>query len=602
MPKRKIKPSFLLTIAVAAFLIGSGLAAYLVLVERNTFTGNAPVGAALIPQDALVAASISTDQEQWQKLQEYGTAEGQAALAKQLQQLNDNLLTTNGYSYQQDIQPWVGKEVMIAYLSSQTPVSTPEPTPSPSAAALPTQQSVVMVLPIQNPIQAQQLLEKAKSGKSKLVERVYKDVQIRETQSASSQISTTVLSNFLVVSTTPKSIERVIDTYKAPATSLATTPGYSEALAQVKALHPFAKMYFNVPVAAGVAAANSLRSLSPQNLAQLQQKQGVATVVTLEPEGIRFRGISWLKPNSEQKYVVENNNKSMPNRLPSDTLMMMSGGNLQRLWQEYVQGAQGNPILPMSPENLRQGLRSSTGLDLDRDLLPWMQGEFSLSLIPTPQGTPSNLGAGVAFMVQASDRPRAEQALQQLDDFIAKQYKFQVQETQVQGQSVITWTSELGGLTATRGWLDGNVAFLTLGASVSSTFIPKPKTTLAQNQLFQQSVPTDLNPNNGNFFLDVDHTINAGNLALPQLPPNSKIFTNGIRAIGVTGGISDERTSRFDIFVLLKKVEQPGSLPSSNPGASTSPSLKATPPTSGTLAPKGQASTPHRAKTSVPSP
>lgn len=593
----------MLTIAATAFVIGAGLAVYLVVVERN-LKGNVPVAASMIPQDALLTVSISTDRDQWQKLRQYGTAEGQAVLAKQLQQLNDNLLTANGYNYQQDIQPWVGKEVMIAYLSSQTPATTPEPTPSPSAAAPLPQNTVVMVLPIDKPDQAQKLLEKANSGNTgKLVQRTYKGVQIRETPSGSPQnISTTVLDKYLVVSTTAKGTERAIDTYKTPEASIATTPGYSQALAQIKDPQAFAKMYFNVPAAAGVAAANSAKSLSPQNLAQIQQKQGVAMTVNLEQEGIRFRGVSWLKPDSDQKHAVENNNKSMPSRVPGNTLMMISGGNLQRLWKEYVQGAQANPILPMSPENLRNGLRTTTGLDLEQDLLPWMQGEFSLSLIPTPDGTPSNLGAGVAIMVQASDRPRAEKVLQQLDEFMTKQYQFQVEQTNVQGQPVVNWSSSLGGLTATHGWLEGNVAFMTLGAPVANTFLPKPKTTLAQNQLFQQSVPTELNPNNGNFFLDVDRTINAGNLAMPQLPPNSKVFTNGIRTIGVTGAVSNDRTSRFDIFVLLKKVGQPGSTPTPTPGA-TNPSLTPSPasPAPGTPSPTGGVTKSPSAKTSPPS-
>lgn len=607
MPKRKIKPSLLLTIAVAAFLIGGGVAAYLVLLERNIFVGNAPMGAALIPQNALVAVSVSTDREQWQKLQQYGTVEGQAALTKQLQQLNDSLLTANGYNYQQDIQPWVGKEVMIASLWSETPGSAPTPSPSPSAATPSAQNSLLMVLPIDKPAEAQKLLEKANSGKTgKLVERNYKGVTIRETQPTSSQnLSTAVLDKFLVLGTTPKATEQAIDTYKAGSPSLATTPGYTEALAELKASEPFAKMYFNVPVATGLAAANSAGQLSPQNLAQLQQKQGVAMTVTLEPEGIRFRGVSWLKPNSEQKYIVENNDRNMSSRLPDDTLMMISGGNLQRLWQDYVQGAKANPLVQgtYSPENLRKGLKSTIGLDLEQDLLPWMQGEFSMSLIPMSQGTPTSLGAGVAFMVQASDRSRGEQALKQLDDYMAKQAQFQVEQTNMAGQPVVTWTSSLGGLVATHGWLEGNVAFLTLGAPVANTFIPKPKTALAQNQLFQQGVPTELNPNNGHFFLDVDRTINAGNLVLSQLPPESKVFTYGIRALGVTGAISNDRISRFDIFAMLRKVGQPGATPAPTPGASNSFNSKTSPiptPSSGSNFPSEQASPSPSAKASSP--
>jgi hypothetical protein len=105
--------------------------------------------------------------------------------------------------------------------------------------------------------------------------------------------------------------------------------------------------------------------------------------MTLEPEGILFKSISWLKPNSAQKHLVENKTGKMQNRLPTQTLMMLSGGNLQRLWQDYVQGAQSNPLTPIPPENLRAGVQSVTGLDLEQDFLAPMGGEFSLSLIPS---------------------------------------------------------------------------------------------------------------------------------------------------------------------------------------------------------------------------
>ncbi|MBD1836030.1 DUF3352 domain-containing protein [Cyanobacteria bacterium FACHB-472] len=566
---KKNKRPLILALGTGALLLGGALA-YWLLVQQNILRGNVPEGAKLVPQDALFAVSVSTDEKQWQQLREYGTPQSQAAFAKQLQQLEKNLLTANGYNYQQDIKPWVGKEVTIAFLPPETPQS-------PNAIPV-GQQSVVMVLPINDPLQAKQVLERARpQTANKFVERDYKGIKIRETPSGAVQkFSTTLLERSLVVSTDPKGTERIIDTYKGAA-SLGTTPGYSEALGRIRATDPFARLYFNVPVATAVAAANSARSLPSQNLASLQEKQGLATSVMLQPEGILFKGVSWLKPNSENKYAVENNAKIMSRRLPENTLMMTSGGNLERLWQDYVKGAQSNPIIPINPEALKAGIKSQLGLDLEQDLLPWMRGEFSLALIPAPKGVPSNLGAGVIFMVQASDRSRAEKSLQQIDQVMANQYQFQVQQGSLNNQPVVNWTSQLGGLAATHGWLDGNVAFLSLGAPIATTIVPQPQATLSDSELFKQGMPTELNGKNGSFFIDVDRTINTGNLALPQFSPDQKIFTNAIRSIGVTAGISSDRSSRFDIFVRTKKIGEP-----SNFGK---PSISPTPQSSSQASP-----------------
>lgn len=570
MPKKK-KSSLLLILGGAALIIAGGVAAYWLILEQNGWLRGSQA-AQLIPQDAIITVSLSTDAKQWQQLREYGTPESQAAFGQQLQQIESALFTANGYNYQQDIQPWVGDEVMIAYLSPLTAVPA-------------TQQSVVMALPIENPIQAKQVLEKTKSLQSgKLVERDYKGIQIREVQGTSAQtFSTALVGNFLVATTDPKATERVIDTYQGKP-SLTVTPGYSQEIGKIKASAPFARMYVNMPAAMAMLSTNSARQesggktpLSPQSVAELQQIQGVAATITLESEGIRFQGVSWLKPNSQRVHTVENNAKNLPRYLPADTLLMMSGGNLQQLWQDYAQGAQANPILPISPESLRIGLKQNTGLDLDQDLLPWMAGEFSLALVPTPPGVPSNLGAGVVLMVQASDRVQAEKALKQMDEFMARQYQFQVQETQLEGQPIVSWTSPLGGVSGTHGWLEGNVAFLSWGSPVASTFVPQPKIKLTENELFNKAVPTQPSSKNGHFFIDMDSTVNAGNLSLPQISPAQKTLTDGIRAIGVTGGINNERSSRFDIFVLLKKAaEQPS--PASPSPFSPTPQVSPTSP------------------------
>lgn len=560
MPEKN-KPSLLLTLGASGLLIGGGIAAYGILSQRNYWLGNIPVGANIIPQDALVTLSVATDVEQWQQLREFGTKQTQAELDKNLAELRDSFLTANGYNYQQDIQPWVGQEVTIAFLSPDTPTTKS----SPNSAATANKQSVLMVLPIENLAAAKQILSKPKPLKQgKWVDRNYKGVQIRETQGVLSQnYSTTVLDQLLVVTDHPEATERAIDTYQSGA-SIAKTTGYTQALDKIKSQR-FAQFYVNVPAAAKVAAANPSRSFSPQGLAQLQNHQGLASTVILESEGIRFKSISWLKQNSQRVHMVENKAGKMQSRLPADTLMMISGGNLQQLWQDYAQGV-SNPLAPIPPENLRGGVKSITGLDLERDLLSWMGG-FSLSIIPAATGDSKDFALSLLFMVETRDRPRAEKSLQQLDKVISRQYQFQIQETKIGGKPVFNWISPYGTLTATHGWVDENVAFLTLGAPIVEQIIPKPAIALASTEQFQKTVPA-VSPNNGQFFLNVN-SIKA--LPLDQFLPNQQTLLEAMRSVGVTAAVIDQRNVRYDIFVSLKKAEKPGLLPSPDPRQPISP-------------------------------
>ncbi|MEH2106670.1 DUF3352 domain-containing protein [Nostoc sp.] len=569
--KKNKKPSLVLTLSAAGLLIGAGSAAYWLLVQRQLSSSDLLVGANIIPGDALFAVSLTTDPQQWQKLRGFGTKETQAELDKNLVQLRDRFLTNNGYDFQKDIAPWVGDDVTIAILAPGTgskaapkPVTTNEDTAS-------DQQSMVMVLPVKNPEIAKRILAQPKTLKQgKWVDRTYQGIAIKQSEGqAGENFSAALLDGrFLVITDSPKATERAIDAYKNK-TSLATTGGFAENFPKIANFQPFAQFYVNVPTAAKIAAASPNRPLPAQVLAQLQNNQGLAGTMTLEPEGIRFKGVSWLNPNSQRVLAVENKAGQMQSRVPAETLMMLSGGNLQRLWGDYVLTSQANPLSPIAPEKLRGGVKSLINLDLDKDLLSWMKGEFSLSLIPSTAkaGSPDDFRAGLVFMVQASDayggqslRNSAEASLKQLDDVMRNQYQFQVQPGKVGDQPVVNWVSPYGTLTATHGWLDGDVAFLVVGAPIADKIIPKPNNTLASTIPFQQTVPTEPNPTNGQFFLDVERTVK--NFPLPTLIPNQQTLLDATRSIGMTSAVSDSRSNRYDIFIALKKVRNSTALPS----------------------------------------
>jgi hypothetical protein len=580
---KKKTPFLLISLGAAFLLIGGGIAAYLLIGKRHFSLGDSLEGSQLIPQNALLTASISTDTTQWQQLQRYGTPETQAAFNKQLTGLQENLLRENGYDYDLDIKPWLGKTVMISYLSSGSMITGKSSLPD------------IIVLPIEKPDKAQQLLAKVKSQTNwQFVERSYKGIDIRETKKGNSQnYSVAVIGRFVVVTNNPKTMDRIIDIYKVEAKgegSIAATPGYSQALRKIDTKTPLFQFYLNLPVLSAVVAENSKRQLSPTDAAAKQQMQGIAAKATLEPEGILFQGVSWLKPDSSEKYQVENATSRLPRRLPGDTLLMVSGGNLAWLWQDYARNASSNSLALISPDTLSESLKSILGVDLETNLLPWMGGDFSLALIPAspealtnPENQRLQLAAGVVLMVQASDRSRAEQTLQQINKIMESRHRFQVEEIKVKNQPVVNWKSPLGGVSITHGWLDGNVLFVTLGAPITADFLPQPKAALTQNQLFQQAVPTQPNPNNGQFFLDVENTLNSTTLNFSQLlQPEQKMWAKAIKAIGITSATSDKKSNRFDLFLQLKTITLPNISPSTQPNVTipSNPSLSPTlPPT-----------------------
>ena len=593
-PARLKKSSLALLLGTAGVFILGGAVAWVVL-RRQPSSSQIPLGAELVPQDALIAISVSTDPNQWEQLQKFGTPQTRASLNQGIEQLRDRVLDANGYSYERDIQPWVGEEAMLALLPKlpNEDIPTPEPVPAPSpnqaggaqppnGAGTPPetegtpgptapQQPMLAVLPIARPERARDLLADSKLQDQPLTERNYKGIVIRETQKTADQtLSFAVFdARFLTIANNSRAIEEAIDTFQS-GESIVETAGYGESLQQIQAEQPFARLYVNIPMAAAFAAAGSSRPGTPENLAQLQQNQGLAATINLQSDGILIKGISWLKPGSKKTLTVENKARTMPSRLPANTSLMISGGNLQRLWQDYAQGAAANPIAPIQPNRLQQGIQSSLAMDWEQDFLAWMNGEFALALVPANQDGSDPFVAALAILAQTNDRRAAETALKKLDAAMSEKQGFKVSEAQIANQDVINWTSQFGGLTATRGWLDGNVAFLVLGAPVAESIVPKPAQPLAESDFFQRSVPDGLDPNNGHFFVDLDRA-SANIFSIVQLPPGLKTITNGIHSIGVTAAVSSSRSTRYDIFVALKKADEPVPVPTLTPSPNESP-------------------------------
>jgi hypothetical protein len=66
----------------------------------------------------------------------------------------------------------------------------------------------------------------------------------------------------------------------------------------------------------------------------------------------------------------------------------------------------------------------------------------------------------------------------------------------------------------------------------------------------RKTVPSELSPNNGQFFLDVERTVKT--FPLPQVSSSQQIWLDAMRSIGVTTAVTDDHSIRYDIFVALK--------------------------------------------------
>lgn len=586
------KPTLLLTIGTAVALIAGGATAWWLL--QRTPISELPVGADVLPQQTAASFSFTSDAGQWRRLRQYGTTTSQASFDRSLATWRDRLLVQNGFDYQQDVQPWVGEEITVAFLNPPDAEASGAASPANGKDVLPYRppngadfdRSALMVLPIADAEKAQRLMTTPKvKSDQEWADRDYKGVKIREVhgQTQLDYAVALVDSRFLVASGDVQSIEQVIDAFKSKAT-VAQNADYGRAFSQLReeVANPFMRLYVNVPAATEYASNNANQPIPPQLLSLMQNNQGLASAMTLESNGMRWRGATWIAANSRIRLKADNQAERMPVLLPAESVLMASGDNLKEFWQNYSQPAQGEAGQAtqgrlFSASSIQQNFRNLTGLDWDKDVIAWTGGEFAISLLSAPAatsgtapspdptaGSTSGTTAGLLLITQASDRRAADEAFTKLDQAMQERNGWQVQETELEGQPVVTWTSPFAALTVTRGWLDGNIVYLAIGPGVAEATVPTPTQPLVNSALFRDATVTELKDSSGHFFMAVDQLANPNiSLPVPNLPESNRNTLSAIRAIGMTTSVQDSRTTRFDLHLLTPRSDKaPPALPS----------------------------------------
>jgi Protein of unknown function (DUF3352) len=526
-------------IAVAAMVGGI----FLALTNRSTNSNlGAPAGAKYLPANTLAVVTLSTDRQRWQQLQLLGTPQSRAVVSKELSKWQQEFFTNNGLDFDRDIQPWIGSEIDVAYLA---PLGM-------AAAGNQTKNLPIVLLPIKADLTATQLLDKIttkRSAPDKTEERNYQGILLRKTTHNNKTLIAAVVERFVLLSPTAKAIEQSIDAFKSGIT-LAKLPSYNPAWGAIPMTEPLAKVYVNVPL----ALAGSTPALAPDKLAKLQQQQGLAVNIKLDGSVIRSKGIAWWQPNNKASLTPSKNSPDFAQRLPENTLMMVSGSNLAQLWADYLPLASQNSAAPIAPETIINNLQAATGLNLATDILAWSKNEFSLAFVTEAKPSANSLGGSLLLMLKPTDRPAAQATLDKLDQVMASRYQFKIAKTNTNNTDVVNWSSPIGGVNATHGWLSDDLAFLALGSPITDQFLSRPAATLANNKQFQQVMKSEISPYDGQFFIDLEKTQRLNNSLIPQFTPTAQAVIEGISSIGMTSNASSDVTNRFDLSVSLQQI------------------------------------------------
>ncbi|WP_016953436.1 DUF3352 domain-containing protein [Anabaena sp. PCC 7108] len=552
MPESKSK--FLVPAIGTAIVVVGGLAAYMYLKAPFGDTSS-PLGSAkVVPSNALMATYINTDPPSWQKLQQFGTPQAQQLLTKSLGSINKGLLNDSNISYETDIQPWIGG-VMIAVL----PPSPPTPSQSNPPVQPPQEPNILLVVGIKDKLNALNFANKLKGQKNiQIQESEYKGEKIIATQNKGKSTYTVVLNNsYILLAPERQAVEKAIDTYKGES-SFASKEGVSSILTKgVDVKNSLAQIY--LPDYANtiqqLTALNSpARALPPQTLMQLKQVKSVVAGIGVDDGGLRLKTVVNLDPQLN-KFQYQTTPANIVGQFPSDTFALVTGQNINRSWQTFVEQSKDYPEFKQGVEQARGQLKQSANIDLDKDIFSWMNGEFALGAVKSNQGWLANVGFGGAFVFDTSDRKTAEATFTKLDD-LAKKQSLNVAQKSIGGKNITEWQIPQQGALVAHGWLDQDTVFFAIGGPVGEAIADKKGQALDNSDTFKTVTGSLQKPNGGYFYLDMDSTTTLITRIAAQgqpLPPEATGILSSIRGLGVTVNSPDQSTSQMEMLLSLKR-------------------------------------------------
>jgi hypothetical protein len=482
-------------------LAGAGACATMVggsywALQPKVGDGLLPAAAQLLPENTVAAIGITLDPAQIQKLSTLGNPQSRQALRQRWTAWQQEFLA--GYQFGPDIQPWLDREIFLAYLNTDR-----------------TEQ--LLLLPIRSGTQSTEILEKLKT-KNSLKNRQFQGIAVWEGKNSTPALA--VLDNFVVLSDRRSALEKAIQASKS-GKNLAAVGDYQQARSAIGVADPLVRGYLNITLAtAGSKVAN-----------RSQLRQGLAVNGKLEGNTLAWRGVSWGKARTGENPSAS---LTLSQRLPQKSLWALMGSDLGKFWQFYQSLATNNPLAPLPAESISNGLKSAVGLEIPQDILSWSQGEFAIALAPQNQAENIPTGGGLLLLATSKNQQATNTMLGSLDKIMAARYRYQVQKS--------------------HGWLDGNVAFLSLGRT------DRTGATLGHRPEFQRLTASNIPNPTGRFFMDLKAMQTSGNLTLTGLPAETQEVLSAVQAVGVTTA-SGTTIDRFDLLLNLESVADPAASP-----------------------------------------
>jgi hypothetical protein len=541
--------------------------------------------AKMLPENTPLIGIFSTKASTWQNLNRFQLFKMAGDAITKLIPPGTNLDSIK------DVQSWLGDQAVLALM------------PKVGSAPASLEESSVIIVPIRDMAKVQPFINLLTANKENTTEREYKGVKITEIKTYETPIKPSTakvvkptlpakkpslnkkprilaiasIPGYVFTGNSSKPIERVIDMREGGIPNLATSPRFQATLQNPEVSSSLFGIYENIPefilvikdiydeLLTQIPKTEGVplppNPFNDQTLATLKEYSSINGFLTQQPDGLRFQANAYREtPKPNNGIETTNQTEAILSRLPGTTYSSFSGRNLNFVWQTINAAFSTEPELKKSLDNFRKLVKTNTGLDFDKDIMGWMDGEYALFAYPTKGGFIQsffpNFNLGIGIAIQTSNRSVADKTIQKLTEIS----KLKTHETKIKGQAITSIDIEDKSQSLLAySWMEDNTIILTAGESAIADLVPQPKTPLTNNYNFITATKSFPRPNQGYFYLNMGSVLSWAYAFVPPKYNKDPYFQIFKQAIGSIYSISSTSTAEplreeFDILMVLAPV------------------------------------------------
>ncbi|MCJ2542826.1 DUF3352 domain-containing protein [Thermostichus vulcanus] len=339
---------------------------------------------------------------------------------------------------------------------------------------------------------------------------------------------------FVAVANDPSVMQQAVAVYRGEAESISRSERFRSAAAELYTDGALAFAYLNFETLQDNPEWGGwMEEVDPAALKSLKPIRSLAMAAHWQEQGLRVRMLTQTDPEANLQAGLQPARGELIQRLPGNALTVISTQQIAQRWQALLPKLEEDPLVKESLEELRAEFRASTQLDLEQDVLAWMDGELALLVAPDAQAHPLLQGMGAALVIESSQKDKANTALAQLDQ-LAQESGARV--TEANGQ--VIWADSLFNQPLLiRAW-EGNYLIITSSTGALQTIAQRQGNLLPQTEPLKTLYDQLHKPNYGYFLLNWQGIRTLLEAALPgglaTLDPEAQDLLTRIDGLGVT--------------------------------------------------------------------